>query len=98
MSEEILILTEEQKLKLLKEWNDRPSNPPSLAELVKIAFDRNDLDGRSKEGKAVKQFLASRQIKPKKSHEYEAKGLLELTIEQKEYISNYCHTMTGIEM
>ena len=98
MSEEILILTEEQKLKLLKEWNDRPSNPPSLAELVKIAFDRNDLDGRSKEGKAVKQFLASRQIKPKKSHEYEAKGLLELTIEQKEYISNNCHTMTGLEM
>jgi len=98
MSEDILILTEEQQLKLLKEWNDRPENPPSLAELVKIAFDRDDLDGRSKEGKAVKQFLASRQIKPKKSHEYEAKGLLELTLDQKEYISNNCHTMTGLEM
>jgi hypothetical protein len=98
MSEEILILTDEQQLKLLKEWNDRPSNPPSLAELVKIAFDRDDVDGRSKEGKAVKQFLASRQIKPKKSHEYEAKGLIELNNEQKEYISNNCHTMTGLEM
>jgi hypothetical protein len=98
MSEDILILTEEQQLKLLKEWNDRPSNPPSLAELVKLAFGRDDLDGRSKEGKAVKQFLASRQIKPRKSHEYEAKGLIELTLEQKEYVTNNCHTMTGLEV
>ena len=98
MSEDIFILTEEQQLKLLQEWNNRPDNPPSLAELVKLTFDRDDLDGRSKEGKAVKQFLASRQIKPKKSHEYEAKGLIELTLEHKEYISNNCHTMTGLEM
>jgi hypothetical protein len=98
MSEDLFILSEEQKLKLLNEWNNRPDDPPSLAELVKIAFDRDDLDGRSKEGKAVKQFLASRQIKPRKSHEYEAKGLIELNNEQKEYISNNCHTMTGLEM
>jgi hypothetical protein len=98
MNEEIFILTEDQQLKLLQEWNNRPDNPPSLAELVKLAFDRDDLDGRSKEGKAVKQFLASRQIKPRKSHEYEAKGLLDLNDEQKEYISNNCHTMTGLEM
>lgn len=98
MSEDILILTEEQQLKLLNEWNTRPENPPSLAELVKLAFNRDDLDGRSKEGKAVKTFLASRQIKPKKSHEYEAKGLIELNLEQKEYISNNCATMTGIEI
>ena len=98
MSEDILILTDEQQLKLLKEWNDRPTNPPSLAELVKLAFGRDDLDGRSKEGKAVKQFLASRQIKPRKSHEYEAKGLIELTLEQKEYVTNNCHTMTGLEV
>jgi hypothetical protein len=98
MSEDILILTEEQQLKLLKEWNERPDNPPSLAELVKLAFDRDDLDGRSKEGKAVKTFLASRQIKPRKSHEYEAKGLIDLNLEQKEYISNNCATMTGLEI
>lgn len=98
MSEEIILLTEEQQLKLLTEWNNRPNNPPSLVELVKLAFDREDLDGRSKEGKAVKTFLASRQIRPKKSHEYQAKGLLELNAEQKEYISNNCHTMTGLEM
>lgn len=98
MNEEILILSEEQQLKLLQEWNSRLQNPPSLSELVKLAFNRDDLDGRSKEGKAVKKFLASRQIKPKKSHEYQAKGLLDLAQEQKEYISNNCSTMTGLEI
>ena len=98
MSENVPELTDEQQLKLLNEWNNRPDNPPSLVELVKLAFDRDDLDGRSKEGKAVKIFLASRQIKPKKSHEYQAKGLIELVTEQKEYISNNCDTMTGLEM
>jgi len=97
MNEDIY-LNEEQKLKLLNEWNNRPENPPSLVELVQLAFNRNDLDGRSKEGKAVKNFLASRQIKPKKSHEYQAKGLIELSSEQKEYISNNCATMTGLEI
>lgn len=97
MNEDIA-LTEEQKMKLLNEWNNRPDNPPSLSELVKIAFEKDDLDGRSKEGKAVKTFLASRKIKPKKSHEYQAKGLIELTEEQKEYISNNCATMTGLEI
>lgn len=98
MNEEIIVLTEEQQLKLLNEWNNRPENPPSLNDLVKIAFNREDLDGRSKEGKAVKNFLASRQIKPKKSYEYQAKGLIELVEAQKEYISNNCNTMTGLEM
>ena len=98
MSENLPDLTQEQQLKLLEEWNNRPDNPPSLVELVKLAFNRDDLDGRSKEGKAVKNFLASRQIKPKKSHEYQAKGLIELSDEQKEYISNNCSTMTGVEI
>ena len=98
MSEDIIALTQEQQLVLLNEWNNRSDNPPSLTELVKLAFNREDLDGRSKEGKAVKNFLASRKIKPRKSHEYEAKGLIELTEEQKEYISNNCATMTGVEI
>ena len=28
-------LSEEQKENILKEWNDRPSDPPSLLELIK---------------------------------------------------------------
>ena len=57
MSEDIPVLTEEQQLKLLNEWNSRTDNPPSLVELVQLAFGRDDLDGRSKEGKAVKNFF-----------------------------------------
>jgi hypothetical protein len=90
-------LTDDQKKKILEEWNSRPSNPPSLAELTKLIFGEG-FDGRSQEGKAIKNYLASRQIIPKKSHEYEAKGLIELTEEQKEYISNNCSTMTSVEM
>ena len=56
MNEDVIILTEEQQLKLLNEWNNRLENPPSLVELVQLAFGRDDLDGRSKEVKAVKIF------------------------------------------
>ena len=98
MNNDSIILSEEQQLKVLETWNSRPTNPPSLNELVRIAFDREDLDGRSKEGKAVKIFLASRQIKPRKSHEYQPKGLIDLSEEQKEYIINNSSSMTGLEM
>ena len=96
--EQNISLTEEQQHKLLQEWNSRADNPPSLLELVRLAFGKEDLDGRSKEGKAVKEFLASRQIKPKKGHEYQAKGLLDLTEEQKEYIRNNCFNMNALEI
>ena len=90
-------LTDDQKKKILEEWNTRPSNPPSLVELTKLIFGEG-FDGRSQEGKAIKNYLASRQIIPKKSHEYEPKGLIDLTEDQKEYISNNCSTMTSVEI
>jgi hypothetical protein len=92
-----IILTDEHKKKILDEWNSRPSNPPSLAELTKLIFGEG-FDGRSQQGKLIKNYLASRQIVPKKSHEYEAKGLIDLTDEQKEYVSNNCPTMTAVEI
>ena len=64
-----LELTDDQKKKILEEWNSRKVNPPSLAELTKLIFGEG-LDGRSQQGKAIKVYLASRQITPKKSHEY----------------------------
>jgi len=92
-----LELTDNQKKQILEEWNSRKTNPPSLAELTKLIFGEG-LDGRSQQGKAIKIYLSSRQIIPKKSHEYEAKGLIELTEEQKEYISHSCSTMTSVEI
>ena len=56
-------LTEEQKQSILNEWNSRPDSPPSLLELIKIAFPNQNLDGRTKEGRSVKEFLSTRSIK-----------------------------------
>ena len=45
-----IILTDEHKKKILEEWNSRPSNPPSLAELTKLIYGEG-FDGRSQQGK-----------------------------------------------
>ena len=68
-------LTEEQKDLILKEWESRSDNPPSLLELIRVAYpDRADVDGRSKEGKEVKAFLIENDIRAFASHEYQTKN------------------------
>lgn len=92
-------LTPEQEKLILEEWNSRPDNPPSLLELVRKAFPESpDLDGRSTEGRLIKKFLASRQIKARASWEYIAKEKIVLTDEQKEYIANNVVSMNSIEL
>lgn len=99
MSQEELQLTDDQKAAILKEWNGRPENPPSLNDLVRIAFPTlEDVDGRSKEGRAIKAFLASRQIRARGAQEYVPKEKADLTEEQKEYISNNALTMNAVEI
>ena len=49
-------LTQKQKEEILKEWNGRKDNPPSLLELIRIAFPDEKIDGRTKEGKRLKNF------------------------------------------
>ena len=90
-------LTEEQKQKILNEWNSRQENPPSLIELIHLVFGEN-FDGRSKEGKLVKDFLATRDIKARASHEYKAKKEIKLTDEQKDFVKNNALTMSAVEM
>tara|TARA_Y100000593_G_scaffold30011_4_gene59511 strand:+ start:10810 stop:11898 length:1089 start_codon:yes stop_codon:yes gene_type:complete len=93
-----ITLTEEQQLRILEEWNSRPNNPPSLLELIQVAFPDEKVDGRSKEGKAVKQFLATRKIDARRSHEYKAKDKIELNEEQQEFVVNNAATMSANEM
>ena len=94
---EEVFLSDEQKEKVLNEWNSRPQDPPSLLELIKAAgFEGKD--GRSKEGKAVKQFLATREIKPHASHQYQPKRKANLTEEDKEFIINNMNMMKPMEM
>ena len=92
-------LSDEQKQLILDEWNSRPDNPPSLLELVKSAFPKlEEADGRSKEGRAVKAFLASRKLKARGAQDYQAKGVLELSEEQEEYIINNASLSKPVEM
>jgi len=91
------LLSEEQKKKIIELWNSRPENPPSLLEIIREAFPDKEIDGRSKEGRAVKRFLATRKIKAKGAHEYTPKDV-SLSEEQKEYITNNAYTMRAVEI
>jgi hypothetical protein len=94
---EEIFLSEEQKAKVLSEWNSRPDDPPSLLELIQAAGFK-DKDGRSKEGRAVKQFLASRQIKAQGAQNYQPKKKINLTDEDVEFIINNMAMMKPMEM
>ena len=88
-----LELTENQKALILKEWNSRLQNPPSLLKLTNIAFPDRKVDGRSKEGRAIKSFLASQDLKARGSHVYKAKDKIKLTEDQEEFIKNHVENM-----
>tara|TARA_Y100000004_G_scaffold72771_1_gene81670 strand:- start:3785 stop:4870 length:1086 start_codon:yes stop_codon:yes gene_type:complete len=92
------ILNKSQKELIINEWNSRPDNPPSLLELINIAFPDQGLDGRTKEGRAVKAFLASRDIKARASHEYQSKKEIKLSEEDKLFIQNNLEFMSSVEM
>jgi hypothetical protein len=96
MSENIT-LTKDQKSDIIQEWNSRPDNPPSLLELINIAFPDKKVDGRSKEGKAVKAFLAEQSIKARAAQDYKHKEI-ELDKDQKEFIDNNYKMMTFVEI
>ena len=51
-------LTDQQKNKLLENFN----STPNLTELTRLVFEDETLDGRTKEGRAVRDFLASRSL------------------------------------
>ena len=92
------ILSEEQKSLVVNEWNNRPDNPPSLQELVQLCYPDQNLDGRSKEGRAIKEYLSTMQIKARGAQEYVPIEKPELTGEQKEFIDSNCSVMKAVEL
>ena len=58
---ETVILTDEQKLKILERWNDITKDPPSIQELLNLIFS-GVKDGRSPESIAIKKFLSEQNI------------------------------------
>ena len=66
--------------------------------MIRVAYPDNEYDGRTKEGRAVKKFLATRQIVADGAHVYKPKEKIELTQEHKEYISNNAGMMSPVEI
>jgi hypothetical protein len=94
-----IILTQEQQDLIISTWNDNKENPPSLHDLTKKIFPEiPDLDGRSIYGKAIKKFLASRDLKIKTKSEYTPKTRIEFSQDQKDYITNNASTMSAVEL
>ena len=94
-----ITLTQEQQDQIILTWNDNKENPPSLHDLTKKVFsDIPDLDGRSVYGKAIKKFLASRDLKIKTKSEYTPKARVEFSQDQKDYITNNASTMSAVEL
>ena len=91
-----ITLTEEQKSKVLEVWKANPKAPPFLRDISNVIFGK-EVDGRSKEGKAIKEFLAEQSLMPKSS-EYIPKDEIALTENQREFIINNASTMNALEM
>jgi len=94
----IVILNEEQKNELLSMWRNSPQNsPPKLKKLVEKLWPNTNLDGRSSEAKAVKDFLANYKIFPE-TNVHNKIGEYELTVAEKEFIQNNLDAMKVLEM
>jgi hypothetical protein len=91
-------LSKEQRENILDAWNKNPEDPPSLLKLINVAFPDKKVDGRSKEGRMVKEFLATNDLKARASHEYKPKEKIMLDEDQKEFIVNNVSMMNSVEM
>ena len=76
-------LTEEQR----KYIDDNYESTPDLIALTKAAFMDESLDGRSREGRAVREYMASKDYKYKTTKVEKVKGV-NLTKDQKEFITH----------
>lgn len=81
------ILPDDVKLRALKIWDENREKPLGLKEFTNLAFGR-EVDSRSVEGRALRSFLADKDIKLRPAHEYVKKDTIELTEEQKEFVIN----------
>lgn len=98
MPEEITLTPEQEKVILDAFENVSNENLPSITDLVRIVFpDLKDADGRSKEGRAIKAFIAKKGLRARTSGEYVLQKL-DLTDNQKEFVKNNKGMMTAVDM
>lgn len=93
--EDNYILSDIEKLSIDDAWNQ---GVDTLKEIIKLTF-KGELDGRSKQGMAVKEYLASQNKKAVPGQVYQPKkNELSLTEEQKEFIANNAASMKPLEI
>lgn len=98
-NEEEIEITDSQWEIIKKEWNKRPDKPPSILELTQLVFKRPNLDGRSKEGRAIKIRLAEASLRaPTTAYDDRRKGVLDLSEGSISFITNNYRKMKAIEM
>jgi len=90
---------EQRHMNALQLWQERgDANPPSLAELIAVAYpDRDDIDGRSKEARELKAYLAEHGVSADGAHVYHAKTI-ELSDSDKEFIENNANLMSAVQL
>jgi len=83
------LLNNEQKILILKRWEQSLEDPPSIEELCELAFPGQKFDGRTKQGREIKKYISSQNLPaPKTKTEYVKKEFLDLANEEKEFIKN----------
>lgn len=89
-----LQLTQEQKDLI----DSKGIDITDLSALTREVFGDEKLDGRTKQGRAVRQYLAKKEIEYQTKH-IEKKEDVELTESQKEFITNNCSpTISSLEL
>jgi hypothetical protein len=93
-----ITLTENQKEAVLKAWHMDSANPPSIKQLVDTLYPHMGLDGRSKQGKAIKEFLSTFSLAPKTTAPPERQPDYQLNHAETEFIRNNFVSMKTMEM
>lgn len=93
------ILSKEQEIIILDKLVEKEeANPPTIKELLDILFPDQDLDARSQQGRAVREFIASRNLEYTGARTWIPKKTIILSEEQKLFISNNLNVIKPLEM
>lgn len=90
-----VVITPEQQYIILTEWNSRIENPPAISDLLEKIYPGKNITGRDLEGRAIKAFLSTKNLKTRPASEYVKKSRPELTAEQQEFILNNISKFDG---
>jgi len=88
----VVTLTTEQKAFVDANWDKM-----DLMEMVRYIFKDDTLKGTTREGRAVREYLVSKNYEYKTTGKV-ARGEIELTDDNKEFIANYCNEMKPYEI